>query len=313
MLRSALDVADRLADVRRRSADGGHHLALGSARSASACNALAVRQRSSPGGQGKSCSRAAGCLLSDVVGTSPSAIRLAEHRVQFGVGPELPELLRTAAGDRDLCGPLEGSLPCGHVDDGEAATQLLALRVRAVGDRTVGAKMLGLWKSIPPAKMYTPALMASWHTACAALATAGPSRRGCGPSRRQGMRSGTASSHASLSRRPPLAALLTCATNASLRIDALPEKSHGPPPLSDRERRVTLVAEIIAAATDHQWPNRTLYAADEPCPAGALGTSARSELLVTPKLGVVVTCHLAAVAPGTPDAWPSWTAVRRTR
>src|SRR5215472_4250267 len=69
---------------------------------------------------------------------SPSAICLAEHLVEFGVGPELPYLLRTAAGDRDLCGPLEGSLPCGHVDDGEAATEILGLRVRAVGDRPVG-------------------------------------------------------------------------------------------------------------------------------------------------------------------------------
>src|SRR5712692_9423648 len=75
---------------------------------------------------------------SDVVGTSPPAICLAEHRVEFGVGPELPYLLRTAAGDRDLCGPPEGSLLCGHVDDGEASTQLLGLRVCAVGDRPVG-------------------------------------------------------------------------------------------------------------------------------------------------------------------------------
>ncbi len=45
---------------------------------------------------------------------------------------ELPDLLRTAAGDHDLCGPLKGSLPCGHVDDGEASIQLHGLRVGAV-------------------------------------------------------------------------------------------------------------------------------------------------------------------------------------
>jgi hypothetical protein len=32
---------------------------------------------------------------------------LAEHLVEFGVGPELPDLLRTAAGDGDLGSPLQ--------------------------------------------------------------------------------------------------------------------------------------------------------------------------------------------------------------
>ena len=57
--------------------------------------------------QGKSSSSAAGRLRSDAVGTSPSAISLAEHRVEFGVGPDLPDLLRAAAGDGDLGSPLQ--------------------------------------------------------------------------------------------------------------------------------------------------------------------------------------------------------------
>ena len=50
---------------------------------------------------------AAGRLRSDAAGTSPSAISLAEHRVEFGVGPDLPDLLRAAAGDGDLGSPLQ--------------------------------------------------------------------------------------------------------------------------------------------------------------------------------------------------------------
>ena len=57
--------------------------------------------------QGKSCSSAAGRLRSDAAGTSPSAISLAEHRVEFGVGPDRPDLLRAAAGDGDLSSPLQ--------------------------------------------------------------------------------------------------------------------------------------------------------------------------------------------------------------
>jgi hypothetical protein len=60
--------------------------------------------------QGKSCSSAAGRLRSDAVGTSPSAISLAEHRVEFGVGPDLADLLRAAAGDSDLGSPLQRHL-----------------------------------------------------------------------------------------------------------------------------------------------------------------------------------------------------------
>jgi hypothetical protein len=46
-----------------------------------------------------------GSPSSDVVGTSPSPVSLAEHRVLFGVGQELPDLLRTAAGHGDLGSP----------------------------------------------------------------------------------------------------------------------------------------------------------------------------------------------------------------
>jgi hypothetical protein len=38
-------------------------------------------------------------------GTSPPTVSLAEHRVEFGVGPDLPDLLRAAAGDGDLRRP----------------------------------------------------------------------------------------------------------------------------------------------------------------------------------------------------------------
>ena len=46
-------------------------------------------------------------VRSDGVGTSPSAVRLAKHRGEFGVGHELPDLLRTAAGDGDLDRPFQ--------------------------------------------------------------------------------------------------------------------------------------------------------------------------------------------------------------
>jgi hypothetical protein len=47
----------------------------------------------------------ASLLRSDVVGTSSLPANLAEHRVLFGVGHDLPYLLRTAARDGDLGGP----------------------------------------------------------------------------------------------------------------------------------------------------------------------------------------------------------------
>ena len=50
---------------------------------------------------------AAGRLRSGAAGTSPPAVSLAEHRVEFGVGPDLPDLLRAAAGDGDLGRPLQ--------------------------------------------------------------------------------------------------------------------------------------------------------------------------------------------------------------
>lgn len=55
--------------------------------------------------QGKSCSSAAGRLRSGAAGTSPPAVSLAEHRVEVGVGPDRPDLLRAAAGDGDLGSP----------------------------------------------------------------------------------------------------------------------------------------------------------------------------------------------------------------
>ena len=70
--------------------------------------------------------------------TSRSAFHLAEHRVLFGVVHELADILRTPAGDRELRGPLQRRLPGGYVDDRHAADELLALRVRAVGDHPVG-------------------------------------------------------------------------------------------------------------------------------------------------------------------------------
>jgi hypothetical protein len=54
--------------------------------------------------QGKSCSSAAGRLRPGAAGMSP-AVSLAEHRVESGVGPDLPDLLRAAAGDGDLGSP----------------------------------------------------------------------------------------------------------------------------------------------------------------------------------------------------------------
>ena len=54
------------------------------------------------------------------------------------IGQEHPHLLRTAAGDGDLGGPLERLLACGHIDDGEPADDLLGLRERAVGHQAVG-------------------------------------------------------------------------------------------------------------------------------------------------------------------------------
>jgi hypothetical protein len=56
---------------------------------------------------GKSSSSAAGRLRSDAAGTSPPAISLAEHRAEFGVGPDLLDLLRAAAGDGDLGSPVQ--------------------------------------------------------------------------------------------------------------------------------------------------------------------------------------------------------------
>jgi hypothetical protein len=58
-----------------------------------------------PARQGKASSSAAGRLRADAAGTSPPAISLAEHRVEFRVGPDLPDLLHAAAGDGDLGSP----------------------------------------------------------------------------------------------------------------------------------------------------------------------------------------------------------------
>src|SRR5262249_17447908 len=69
-----------------------------------------------------------------------SAIYLAEHRGKFGVGPELADLLCAAAGDRELRGPFEGGLSCGHIDDCDSAD---GLRGRSGGDRPVGGDDAG--------------------------------------------------------------------------------------------------------------------------------------------------------------------------
>jgi hypothetical protein len=124
---------------------------------------------------GKSCPGAAGRRRSGAAGTSPPAVSLAEHRVEFGVGPDLPDLLRAAAADGDLGSPRQRLLARGHVDERESAD---GLRVRAAGDRPSVATMLAGWFSSPPADTYTPALMASWTAARAALATAGASSSG---------------------------------------------------------------------------------------------------------------------------------------
>ena len=57
---------------------------------------------------------------------------------QIRVEHELADVLRTAAGDRDLCGPLQGGSPGWYIDDRHAADELLALRERAVDDHPVG-------------------------------------------------------------------------------------------------------------------------------------------------------------------------------
>jgi hypothetical protein len=65
-----------------------------------------VRRPALPGRRrGKSCSSAAGRVRSGAAGTSPPAVSLAEHRVESGVGPDLPDLLRAAAGGGDLGRP----------------------------------------------------------------------------------------------------------------------------------------------------------------------------------------------------------------
>ena len=44
---------------------------------------------------------------SGVVGTSPSAICMAEHRVEFRVEPDLADFLRATAGHGDLGSPFQ--------------------------------------------------------------------------------------------------------------------------------------------------------------------------------------------------------------
>ena len=84
------------------------------------------------------------------------ALLLAHSRVGV-VGQELEHLLRAPTGGGDLRGPLQRDLARRHVDDREAADVLLALRVRAVGDRPVGARpRSGPGVSSPAAKTHTP-------------------------------------------------------------------------------------------------------------------------------------------------------------
>src|SRR3984957_6684532 len=133
-----------------------------------------------------SCSSAAGRGRSGAAGTAPPAISLAEHRVEFGVGPDLPDLLRAAAGDGELGGPAQCLLAWGHVDEREPAD---GLRARAAPPPMASghgpsvtapsvATMLAGWFPSPPADTYTPALMASRTAARAAPATAGRSSSG---------------------------------------------------------------------------------------------------------------------------------------
>ncbi len=115
--------------------------------------------------QGKACYSVAGRLRSGAAGASPSAISLAEHRVEFGVGPDRPDLLRAAAG-----GGREGTSTI--VSPPMACWYWPSVTAPSV------ATMLAGWVSSPPADTYTPALMASWTAARAALATAGMSWSG---------------------------------------------------------------------------------------------------------------------------------------
>src|SRR2546423_2943288 len=64
----------------------------------------------------------------------PRWARSVAHR---RVRHELADLLSTAAGGRDLRGPLQRCLPRGHVEDREPSVELLGLRVSASGDRPV--------------------------------------------------------------------------------------------------------------------------------------------------------------------------------
>ncbi len=105
----------------------GHFRVLGSGRCAGLRRQTAAR--ASP------VSSVAGCRRSGVAGTSPSAIRLAEHRVEFRVEPELPQLYRTAAGASDPGSPRQRFLAGGHIDRRDSAD---GLRVRAVCDRPAG-------------------------------------------------------------------------------------------------------------------------------------------------------------------------------
>ena len=56
---------------------------------------------------GRAGSSAAGRRRSGAAGASPPAVSLAEHRVESGVGPDRPDLLRAAAGGGDLGSPLQ--------------------------------------------------------------------------------------------------------------------------------------------------------------------------------------------------------------
>ena len=69
---------------------------------------------------GTMCAEARACSVPDrmvISGELRSPIGLAEHLVEFGVGPERPDLLRTAAGGGDLGRPLQRLLARGHLDD----------------------------------------------------------------------------------------------------------------------------------------------------------------------------------------------------
>src|SRR6202012_2701780 len=74
--------------------------------------------------QGQCCSGTAGRSDHTSPGTSPSPGSRAQHRVLLGVGNELPDFLRTAAGQGDPGCPGQRLLARKDIDDRETADSL---------------------------------------------------------------------------------------------------------------------------------------------------------------------------------------------